>query len=184
MSEALPLDLTCSAPVDFSQPQRKMSPVAIGLRWDAHSSDVWWRRGSPTSGARPSLYWLRHITSRRLLSLFYVVWRQACNRDVSFTSHVVAATWQASRSGEGTEYIRKRGVVGSEAREDGELNLDWRGAELSLWTSKCSCLTMRFRAGFWIWSWNWFMLLTSARWVRLSQNRRIRGKLIMPSVIC
>jgi len=77
-SEALPLDLTCSVPVDFSQPQRKMSPVAIGceMRW-THSSDVWWRRGSPTSGARPSLYWLRYITSRHLLSLFYVVWRQA-----------------------------------------------------------------------------------------------------------
>ena len=46
------------------------------------------------------------------------------NRDVSFTSHVVAATWQTSRSGEGTEYIRKRGVMGSKGREDGELNLD------------------------------------------------------------
>jgi hypothetical protein len=46
------------------------------------------------------------------------------NRDVSFTSHVVVATWQTSRFGEGTEYIRKRGVAGSKGREDGEINLD------------------------------------------------------------
>jgi hypothetical protein len=111
--EALPLAVrvTCSVPVDFSQPRWKTFPAAIGyeMRWDG-PVEATCGDDKKSPRPKPGLRFSDCATSQPNHYCLCSMWDgdDPKSRDVSFTSHVVAATWQASRTGEGMEYMRKR----------------------------------------------------------------------------